>query len=128
VAFEMLHQSNVGKLWNHEQITESGSFVPALYKGQELLVCFDNKGKLIPPPGWEGPAYSDLFDELAGQQLLDFEHASKIYFGEETLDGELAEDEPAPGFVNIEDYDEYQMSMSLPEDSGLPDDLDEFER
>ena len=120
VAFEMVHKANIDRLWTPEQVRLKGNanhtYLPTTYKGLEFFYAVDNKGELATPPGWEPAHLSDLFESLAGQELLDFEHAARIRFGDDMLVEEVSEGEHPPGFVCIEDYEMYQL--------GSDDDLD----
>lgn len=110
VAFQMLHEANMRKIWTAEQMMTSqnkaASFEPV---PNDCFIAKDFAGFLVNPPTYEPPHYSDLFESLAGQELLDFEHAIGLHYGEDFLDEELS---PEPGYVSEDDFAEAQSRYS----------------
>lgn len=92
VAFRRVHESNMTKLWTDAEIRDR-----ELLKryGAALWIPVDNLpierrwlvtnsiGKAVKSPSYQPANLVDLLAELEGQELIDFEHANKIVYGEE---------------------------------------------
>jgi len=84
VGFQMLHDSLMTSFWTIEEVDRLEHIqynVETINTDSDR--CFrvtDRHGKLIRAPGYTPPHISDLFESLAGQELFDFEHATRIYY------------------------------------------------
>lgn len=86
VAFRVVHEANMSKLWTEQEIAQ----VPAGYAteerptgGDRRFLVTDPFGKIVKSPSYREANLHDLLDELAGQELLDYNHASNLIFGDE---------------------------------------------
>lgn len=86
VAFRMLHNSNMTKFWREEEVRAIPEFYTVNCVAPNSLrpyAVFDPLGQLVKSPSYEPAHMGDLLDELGGQELLDFNHAVGLFFGDE---------------------------------------------
>lgn len=88
VGFRIVHESNMSKLWTAREVAA----LPARHPmSVELISPGTNRpylvlnvfGKVMKSPSYSPANLKDLFDELEGQEVMDFETVVKMVFGEE---------------------------------------------
>lgn len=103
VAFRMVHESNMSKLWTNKEVeslgeTNNNCTVVDSGSARPYLVT-SPFGKILKSPSYLPVDLRSLFDELEGQELLDFHHATRLVFGdapEPDVDEPEEEDESNP--------------------------------
>lgn len=88
VAFRMVHESNMSKLWTREEV--SGPLMEDSYDAELVAEGTDRPflvkswtGKVVKSPSYNPAPIADLFDDLAGQEYFDYKSCSRLFFGDE---------------------------------------------
>jgi hypothetical protein len=87
-AFRRVHESNMSKLWTTlekemtEQTDTNLQFERADVSGERCWLCRNSFGKVMKSPSYIEAALGDLLDDLSGQELLSFDCAKKIIYGD----------------------------------------------
>jgi hypothetical protein len=88
VAFRMVHESNMSKLWTVEEI--AGPLMEDSYTAELVAEGTDRPylvkawtGKVVKSPSYNPAPIGDLFDDLAGQNYFDYKSASRLFFGDQ---------------------------------------------
>lgn len=113
VAFRMVHESNMTKLWTLEEkrmaeqtttnltFEQAVPFAPSDNEGELLAeankryyIARNQDGKVIKSPSYQPVDFYTLFDDIEGHDIQDFSHGHRIVYGdapEPTIE-ELLED------------------------------------
>lgn len=89
VAFRMVHESNMTKLWTVEEVDRikntPGYIIQAKKTGSERCYVVTNPlGKILKSPSYKPVDFYSLIDELDGQEVLDFDTPMvHVYGGDE---------------------------------------------
>ena len=87
-AFRRVHESNMSKLWTDEEKSMAEStatnlqFEKANVLGERCWLCTNQIGKVMKSPSYQPAALGDMLDDLSGQELLSFDCAKKIIYGD----------------------------------------------
>lgn len=87
-AFRRVHESNMSKLWTTEEknLAETQAtnlqFEAADVSGDRRWLCRNQIGKVMKSPSYTEAALGDLLDDLRGQELLSFDCAKRIIYGD----------------------------------------------
>ena len=87
-AFRRVHESNMTKLWTTdekvgaEQTATNLQFEKADVSGDRCWLCRNQIGKIIKSPSYQEAALGDMLDDLLGQELLTFDCAKRIVYGD----------------------------------------------
>lgn len=91
VAFQLLHESLLTTLWTDKEIEGLSHNQYTIRKaldnpmvGDRIWCVTDYRGKIIKSPSYTPPPIADMFVELAGQTLLDFNHARELFCAEDS--------------------------------------------
>lgn len=104
VAFRIVHQSNMSKLWTEAEIkvlTPDYTVKKVANDVDRQYLVHDPLGKVLKSPSYCRANLQDLIDELEGQELLDYHHASSLIFGEEP-EPDVDEDYSPPKKVSVD--------------------------
>lgn len=90
LAFRKVHESNMSKLWTQDEVLTGRNGVDENeYVVKQLGTKTDRKylvtnsiGKVVKSPSYMPADLGQIFDELDGQELLDFSHATSIWYGD----------------------------------------------
>lgn len=86
VAFRIVHESNMTKLWTAAEVAALPRVTDVTYElvapgtDRPYLVC-DPLGKVLKSKSYCPADLHELFDELDGQQLMCFNQATQLMFG-----------------------------------------------
>lgn len=89
VAFRLLHNSNMSKQWTEEEtltITNPNYTIHRATGDEKIarkFVVLNPLGRLQRSPSYFPPEIFEILEELKGQELLDYNHASTVVFGDE---------------------------------------------
>lgn len=91
VAFRMVHQANMAKLWTGEEVANlpPGFTCERVSSGLRRYLVKNSLGNKIKSPSFQPVNLSDLLDEMSGQELLNYEQASGLVFGDNAEAQEL---------------------------------------
>jgi len=95
VAFRRVHESNMSKLWTWKEVamaeeTTTNLTFDFVGKGDPIKVADNERcylarnqiGKIIKSPSYEPAALQDLLDDLHGQEIMSFDRATEIIYGD----------------------------------------------
>lgn len=86
-AFRRVHESNMTKLWTTAEMdsalaTKTNLTFEFVTKGERCYIARNQIGKVIKSPSYEPANLRDMLDELAGQDILSFDHVHQLVFGD----------------------------------------------
>lgn len=87
-AFRRVHESNMTKLWTEteklmaENTTTNLTFEKVDVRGDRCWLARNQIGKVIKSPSYQPALLKEFLDELEGQELLSFDCATKIVYGD----------------------------------------------
>lgn len=90
VAFELVHKSNMTKLWTTAEVdkankAEAGGLIFSELKlpGERRWLAKNALGKIIKSPSYEPADLQSMIDELDGQEVFDFNKVETVVLGDE---------------------------------------------
>ena len=87
VAFRMVHESNMTKLWTQEEVDgplcEDSYSIETVAEGPRQYLVKSWTGKVVKSPSYNPAPIADLFDDLAGQEYFNYASCKKLFFGDE---------------------------------------------
>jgi Phosphoribosyl-ATP pyrophosphohydrolase len=87
-AFRRVHESNMTKLWTTaekeaaERTVTNLTFEKVDVKGDRCWLARNQIGKVMKSPSYQPALLKEFLDELEGQELLSFDCAKKIIYGD----------------------------------------------
>lgn len=112
VGFQMHHDSLMTTFWTKAEVDrlEHDQYIVEQLETwhPHRFRVTDYRGKIIKSPSYCPPHIADLFESLAGQELLDFDHARRLYFDIPDEEEEEDEDDKPEVFIfpDLSDEDE----------------------
>lgn len=90
VAFELVHKSNMTKLWTTAEVdkankAEAGGLIFSELKlsGERRWLAKNALGKIIKSPSYQPADLQSMIDELDGQEVFDFNKVETVVLGDE---------------------------------------------
>lgn len=90
VAFELVHKSNMTKLWTTAEVdkankAEAGGLIFSKLKlsGERRWLAKNALGKIIKSPSYQPADLQSMIDELDGQEVFDFNKVETVVLGDE---------------------------------------------